>query len=145
MSSHICYLPTHFARRGIMETSEKWTFNCLVFSCHVFKWWSENQTRFSPVFKWHSNTGPFGDQTSFDHLNTNCSCLVESCFWTQRLNQEKCLLKKQASLLVPARASTTWRRAMELGRSSRCSPGSRCSLTSQSENNFWFIRNGAAA
>ena len=95
MSSHICYLPTHFARRGIMETSEKWTFNCLVFSCHVFKWWSENQTRFSPVFKWHSNTGPFGDQTSFDHLNTNCSCLVESCFWTQRLNQEKCLLKNK--------------------------------------------------
>ena len=23
-----------------------------------------------PVFKWHSHTRPFGDQTTFDHLNT---------------------------------------------------------------------------
>ena len=36
----------------------------------VFKWWSEYQTKFSPVFKWHSNNGPFDDHTTFDHSNT---------------------------------------------------------------------------
>ena len=36
----------------------------------VFKWWSEYWTKFSPVFKWHSNNRPFGDLTAFDHLNT---------------------------------------------------------------------------
>ena len=36
----------------------------------VFKWWSEYWTKFSRVFKWHSNNGSFGDRTIFDHLNT---------------------------------------------------------------------------
>ena len=36
----------------------------------VFKWWSEYQTKLSTGFKWHSNNGPFGDRTNFDHLNT---------------------------------------------------------------------------
>ena len=31
---------------------------------------SEDQTEFSPVFKWHFKNGPLGDQTTFDHLNT---------------------------------------------------------------------------
>ena len=30
----------------------------------------EYRTKFSPVFKWHSNNGPFGDRKTFDHLNT---------------------------------------------------------------------------
>ena len=36
----------------------------------VFKWQSKYQTKFSPVFKWHLNNRPFGDQTTFDHFNT---------------------------------------------------------------------------
>ena len=33
----------------------------------VLKWWSEYNTKFSPVFKWHLNNGQFGDRTTFDH------------------------------------------------------------------------------
>ena len=36
----------------------------------VFKWCSEHRTKFCPVFKWHLSNRPFGDQTTFDHLNT---------------------------------------------------------------------------
>ena len=36
----------------------------------VLKWWSENQTKYSPLFKWHLNTGPFGDRTTINNLNT---------------------------------------------------------------------------
>ena len=36
----------------------------------VFKWCSEYRTKFSPVFIWHSNNGPFRYRTAFDHLNT---------------------------------------------------------------------------
>ena len=35
----------------------------------VFKWGFDYQTKFSPVLKWHSNNGPFGDRTTFDHSN----------------------------------------------------------------------------
>ena len=36
----------------------------------VFKWWPEYQTKYRLVFRWHLNTGPFGDSTTFDQLNT---------------------------------------------------------------------------
>ena len=36
----------------------------------VFKWRSEYLTKFSLVFKWHTNNGPFGDWTNLDQLNT---------------------------------------------------------------------------
>ena len=35
----------------------------------VFKCWSQYQTKFSPAFKWHSNTGLLGNRTTFDNLN----------------------------------------------------------------------------
>ena len=31
---------------------------------------TEYRTKYSPVFKWHSTTGPFGNQTTLDHSNT---------------------------------------------------------------------------
>ena len=36
----------------------------------VFRPPFEYRTKFSPVFKWHLNNGPFGDQTTFDHINS---------------------------------------------------------------------------
>ena len=36
----------------------------------VFKWWSEHQTKFSPIFKQHLNNGQLGDWIDFDHLST---------------------------------------------------------------------------
>ena len=30
----------------------------------------EDRTKFSSVIKWHLNTGPFCDQTTFNHSNT---------------------------------------------------------------------------
>ena len=41
-----------------------------LYTSPTFKWWSEYQTLFSPVFKCHSNKGPFSDQITFDHSNT---------------------------------------------------------------------------
>ena len=53
----------------------------------VFKWCSEYWTKFCQVFKWHSNTGLFSNQTAFDHLNNrlvynsdpSCIILVKPC------------------------------------------------------------------
>ena len=36
----------------------------------TFIWASEHWTKFSPVFKWHSNTRPLAYRTTSDHLNT---------------------------------------------------------------------------
>ena len=43
------------------------SFTSLVFRCQVFKQWFEYHSKFSWVFKWYLNTGPFGNQTTFDY------------------------------------------------------------------------------
>ena len=56
----------------------------------VFIWWSEFRTKFSPIFKWHLNNGPFGDWTTFDHLNTrlvrysdpHCTLVIFLVLWS---------------------------------------------------------------
>ena len=53
-----------------LNNGDIWIIN---FRSPVFKWWSECQTEFNRVFKWHSNTGPFGDQTTLDHLKQTSS------------------------------------------------------------------------
>ena len=42
-------------------------FGKSLYKLNAFKFKNLNT---GPVFKWHSNNGSFGDQTSFDHLNT---------------------------------------------------------------------------
>ena len=53
--------------------------------------WSEYQTKFSPVLKWQSNTGIFGDPITFDHLisdshwTSDYSPLLQCKLWFQEL------------------------------------------------------------
>ena len=46
----------------LVRYSDVWYLN----GSSVFRPPFEYRTKFSPVFKWHSNNGPFGDRTTFD-------------------------------------------------------------------------------
>ena len=49
-----------------------WYSDSPVFRTPLIPVWCSNSglNKFSPAFKWHSNTGPFGERTAFDHLKT---------------------------------------------------------------------------
>ena len=64
----------------------------------VFKRWSEYQTKYNPVFKWHSNTRLFGDCTTFNHLNTRLVLYSDSnCTGIQGSGPSSSKMKKGPS------------------------------------------------